>query len=236
MTTTIDGQKIRNYILSCIDLSGYEKYTGVQLSEKARVQAVYDIFKNEYLYPENLKRYGSEQKTFENWLMGLPSCFNIDFENHKILELTESFGYTPKTERQRQAVLDQWWGRIYMQVRKILTAKARKLKIKTIDIKALEWFDKVNGNSYFAGSATVNYGLKNERTVTMCFQYGYGDHYKSMAFAELEQAGIIVDREHYQNGSGEGIWQYCDRHKIILRTEKYENCKKRELMQFTAKS
>jgi hypothetical protein len=112
--------------------------------------------------------------------------------------------------------------------------KASKIKIKTIDITALEWFDKVNGNSYFAGSVTVNYGMPNAKTVNMVFQYGYGDHYKDMAFKELETAGIVKDREHANNGSAEALWKYCDRKKIILRTTKHENCKKRELMQFAS--
>lgn len=106
------------------------------------------------------------------------------------------------------------------------------MKIKTIDITALEWFDKVNGNSYFAGTVTVNFGLPTVKTVNMRFQYGYGDHYKDIAFQTLEKNGLIKDRAHHGNGSAESSWQYCDRKKIILRTTKYENCKKRELMQF----
>ena len=27
-----------------------------------------------------------------NWLMGLPSCFNIDFENYRILEIAKEWG------------------------------------------------------------------------------------------------------------------------------------------------
>ena len=34
-------------------------------------------------------------------------------------------------------------------------------QIKTIDVNCLEWFDKINGNSYFAGEIIVNYGRKN---------------------------------------------------------------------------
>ncbi len=117
-------EKIRNYILDCIDLSGRDKYAGVQLSEKDRVKAVYEIFKSEYGH--QLKYYGgNEQKTFENWLMGLPSCFNIDYENHKILELTRMWGLLPEgsTESKKQQTLDLWWGRIYMQFRMMLNQK-----------------------------------------------------------------------------------------------------------------
>lgn len=30
--------------------------------------------------------------------------------------------------------------------------------MKTIDIVALEWFDKINGNSYFAATVTLDFG------------------------------------------------------------------------------
>ena len=36
------------------------------------------------------------------------------------------------------------------------------MKVKTIDVQVKEWFDKVNGNSYFAGIITINFGMKND--------------------------------------------------------------------------
>lgn len=103
------------------------------------------------------------------------------------------------------------------------------MKIKTIDINALEWFDRANGNSYFAATVTVNFGMKDAREIKLPFQYGYGSHYKDMAFKALEEAKIITDLKHHDNGSTEGTWQYCERKKIILRATKHENCKQREL-------
>lgn len=104
------------------------------------------------------------------------------------------------------------------------------MKIKTIDIQAKEWLDKVNGNSYFSAVVTVNFGLKTAKQINLSFQYGYGAHYKDMAFKELETLKIIKDVEHYNNGSSEAIWQYCERNKIILRASKQTNCKKRDLI------
>ena len=98
------------------------------------------------------------------------------------------------------------------------------MKIKTIDIYAKEWFDKVNGNSYFAGTVTLNYGLKDEQTFSMPFQYGYGDEYKYSAFDLLEKKGLIK-----RNHSSE-TWAYCKDNKIILRYNIQRNCKKKELM------
>ena len=39
--------------------------------------------------------------------------------------------------------------------------------IKTIDINAKEWRDKINGNSYFSAIITINYGLENEEKIEM---------------------------------------------------------------------
>jgi hypothetical protein len=101
--------------------------------------------------------------------------------------------------------------------------------IQTIDITAYEWFDKVNGNSYFAASVVLNYGLKTEKEIKLPFQYGYGDHFKQMCFKELEEQKIIHDIRKYDNGSNEGLYNFCQRNKITLRTRKIENCKKSEL-------
>jgi hypothetical protein len=100
--------------------------------------------------------------------------------------------------------------------------------IKTIDINALNWFDKVNGNSYFAGKVTLNYGLPDKKSFKMPFQYGYGDHY-------IDVAGELLQRESLVNLKTGGkynirLWQYCRDNNIILRTTKHENCKKKELM------
>lgn len=103
------------------------------------------------------------------------------------------------------------------------------MKIKTIDVHAKEWFDKVNGNSYFSARATVNFGTEDEKTVLIPFKYGYGSTYIDAAFKALENAGIVTDRQHYPNGGGEALWTYCDKKGIILRYNKDEKCLKRDV-------
>ncbi len=104
-----------------------------------------------------------------------------------------------------------------------------KTKIKTIDVNTKEWFDKINGNSYFSGVVTINFKLKNESTFTMPFQYGYGDHYKTETMNLLIANSYIKDAIKYSNGGTEPLWQYCERKNIILRAIKYENCRKKDL-------
>lgn len=100
----------------------------------------------------------------------------------------------------------------------------KTIKIKTIDVNCLEWFDKVNGNSYFAGTITINYGMPTETIIKMPFQYGYGDQYRHSAFAQLIKEGYIKDS--YYN---EIHHKYYEDHKIITRHSIKTNCKKRDL-------
>ena len=58
--------------------------------------------------------------------------------------------------------------------------------IKTIDIQAKEWFDKVNGNSYFAALVTVNFGMSDEKTIKVPYQYGYGDSSRYESIKQLQ--------------------------------------------------
>jgi hypothetical protein len=86
------------------------------------------------------------------------------------------------------------------------------MKIKTIDINALEWFDKVNGNSYFAGEVTINYGTKTQKGFNIPFQYGYGTQYIQEASKRLIKDGYIKsDEKHFV------LWRYCNDNKIVLR-------------------
>ena len=59
-------------------------------------------------------------------------------------------------------------------------------KVKTINIITKTWFDKVNGNTYFAQSITINQFYKNELTIFNDFQYGYSSfiHYALQRLAE----------------------------------------------------
>jgi len=97
------------------------------------------------------------------------------------------------------------------------------MKIKTIDINAKEWFDKVNGNSYFSGSIVINFGMKSEKTMSMPFQYGYGDFYLQRALELLKEQSLATPEKMQK------LWRYCKNNNILLRTFKQEKCLKRDL-------
>jgi hypothetical protein len=95
-------------------------------------------------------------------------------------------------------------------------------QVKTIDINCKQWFDKVNGNSYFAGSITLNFGQPDAITLNMPFQYGYGDFYRYEALETLQVLGYIT------------VTHTADLrdHGIIVRSNIQRGCKKRELMEY----
>lgn len=104
-----------------------------------------------------------------------------------------------------------------------------KAKIKTLDIQAKKWFDKVNGNSYFSALITVNYGMKTQKVIKIPFQYGYGDQFRYQAFKALQNNKIIPIQE-----NNISYWRYYDEHKIIARHFKIENCLKRDVIAWAA--
>jgi hypothetical protein len=99
------------------------------------------------------------------------------------------------------------------------------LKIKTIDIQSKEWFDKVNGNSYFSAIITLNFGLIDQKTINVPFQYGYGDYYIDSALNQLKT-------ENYLPVDANILWKYCNENNIQLRTSKKQNCSESEVKNF----
>jgi len=125
----------------------------------------------------------------------------------------------------------EYWNRKLKQVSKKRLAELYKANqinpkniVQTVDVVAYEWFDKVNGNSYFAATVTVNYGLKSEKVIKVPYQYGYSDAYRYEAIKQLIEQGLIIvaDKEqpsHY-------IYSKLG---ITTTHRKIENCKKSEL-------
>ena len=93
-----------------------------------------------------------------------------------------------------------------------------------LEINAKEWLDKVNGNSYFSAVAV----LDDVVVAVLPFQYGYGDHYIDMAFADMQASGALTN-DHNLCGHARIVGRYCEENKIKLITNKQEGCLKRDL-------
>ena len=99
--------------------------------------------------------------------------------------------------------------------------------MKTIDIESFEWFDKINGNSYFSAIVTIDLGSDSQESFRIPFQYGYGNHYETIAKHCLSQRGYIPDDDGTQ-----ALWRFCDDNNILLRSSKTANCLKRDVIAY----
>jgi hypothetical protein len=95
-------------------------------------------------------------------------------------------------------------------------------KTNKIIITAKEWFDKINGNSYFAAKIE----LENE-TLFIPFSYGYEQAY---LYAAIE----LLIKNNYLPATVQNTWtlkNYCNANKIVLHFAIQRNCRKKELKQ-----
>lgn len=63
-----------------------------------------------------------------------------------------------------------------------------KIKLSSVDcvhISARRWFQKSYGNTYFSLTVTVELKGRMIDVVTVPFEYGYGDHYDTVALQEF---------------------------------------------------
>lgn len=80
-TLTANKEALDIYILNAIDADNYDV---VLKSDKDKLQFLFDTFKSEYHKEKNVKG-------FEDWIRGLPSSFNIDYDFEKIINLSYMF-------------------------------------------------------------------------------------------------------------------------------------------------
>lgn len=104
------NERVNAYILAAIDCDGYELEKQPE-TDTEKLLFLADTFKAEFMHENTLRYYGTYQNCFANWLMGLPSCFNIDFENYRILEIAKEWGSLPQdaTDKQEDKVISNWF-------------------------------------------------------------------------------------------------------------------------------
>lgn len=101
------------YILAAIDASGYD--VAAPITDKEKLQFLYETFNSEYGF--NIKRVG-EFVAMQEWLMGLPSSINIEFQNYDIIQLAKKWGSLPEnaTEKQEDKLLANYWKFMAMRI------------------------------------------------------------------------------------------------------------------------
>lgn len=88
-----------------------------------------------------------------------------------------------------------------------------------LTITAREWFDKANGNSYFAALVTFN-----DRQIKVPFQYGYGDSYLEATTRQLQNDGVLPNDQTIY-----GLPRYCRENNIDFHASIKRDCSKRDV-------
>lgn len=120
MKTTDKTHPVYTYLINSLkDAETIKLEYGVEVEDttKARLQWTVETFRSEFVYPENVRRYGSEINIFREWLMGVPSAIHIDFANYRIIELSKEWGSIPQdaSEKQEDKVCENWFNFISMR-------------------------------------------------------------------------------------------------------------------------
>ena len=99
-----------------------------------------------------------------------------------------------------------------------LVNKAFSKKIsRSLFIECREWFDKVNGNSYFSARIWVDGG----QVAILPFQYGYGDQFLYESQKKLLELGYIPQEE-----KNAGLWTIAQNLNFDFYSSKSNTIKK----------
>jgi hypothetical protein len=113
MRTTSKNHPVNQYIIDCIYSAEHELLKQPE-TDQEKLQFVLNTFRSEYNH--EIKRVG-EFRAFSEWLSGLPSVLDIDFQNYNILQLAKKWNSIPEnaTEKQEYKILSNWWKFIAMR-------------------------------------------------------------------------------------------------------------------------
>ena len=112
MKTSTLNKLAFSYILNAVESDGYDVNAYEVHTNQGKIDFVYKCFVSEYWYTEHKRYYkGNEMLAFESWLMGLPSCFNVDFQNYRIIEIAKEWGSLPAeaSEKQEDKIINNWF-------------------------------------------------------------------------------------------------------------------------------
>ncbi len=110
---------VKNYLISCIDNSGHsdkELKTNIE-----KINFVKECFYGEYGW--HVDQGNSVVSSISEWLQGLPSSINIEFYNHKIIELALKWGSLPEgySEKQADKILGNYFNLLANKLHQLFT-------------------------------------------------------------------------------------------------------------------
>lgn len=125
---------IRSYILNAIDGEGYER---TPETDQQKLLFLATTFKDEYCYNANFRQYKTVQEVFRQWLMGLPTCFNIAWNYCDILRDAKTFGNLPEhmTQRHEDKIIEGWFNFIAAKTLQLINKNGIPVSFFTDNLK-----------------------------------------------------------------------------------------------------
>tara|TARA_R110002096_G_scaffold319882_1_gene514038 strand:- start:211 stop:552 length:342 start_codon:yes stop_codon:yes gene_type:complete len=96
-----------NTIIDSIDLTEYG-FKG-EITLHAKLIKVNAIFKKEYGFMIERVR---ETNAFKEYLMGLPNCITVPFNNYEVIRNAKEYGITFDTEKHEDVFLGRYWNNL----------------------------------------------------------------------------------------------------------------------------
>ncbi len=124
--------KLREYLIDCIDNSGY---SDVELKTKyEKLAFLATTFYAEYYQPQ--KRNVGLGRAIGQWLAGLPSMCTVEFRNHEIIKLGKKLGLLPTApcELYESHFLDQWFELCGQEIHQMLLEQYSELDLLQPDM------------------------------------------------------------------------------------------------------
>jgi hypothetical protein len=161
-------------------------------------------------------------------VFGLPTVYDegdkvtihwgLRFEDETLATIYDWKRYELGTPAQDEVMIYNIGGLSPQAVERVEEAlKASHPKIsRSLFIEAREWYDKINGNSYFSARLWVDGG----QVAILPFQYGYGDQFIYEAQKKLLELGYLP-----QNGKNRGLWSIAEASGFDFYTAKTETKK-----------
>lgn len=104
------------YVLNCIINSSLANDEGLEFDTHLdAIRFFFETFNKEFNYIQNRKRYPNLTDRIEDYLRGLPSCFNIEYWNDEIAKIGEEWGYC-QTEKKTESFVENWWHMIAYRI------------------------------------------------------------------------------------------------------------------------
>jgi len=150
--------------------------------------------------------------------------WGIKFEDGTIATIYDWKRYELGTPSEDELITYNIGGFVPQAVDLVLKALEPKI-LRSLFIEGREWFDKVNGNSYFSARIWVDGG----QIAILPFQYGYGSQFEYEAQKKLLELGYIPQEE-----KNAGLWSIAQKLGFDFYSSKSET-KKSEMFKIYEK-